>query len=88
MERLKELLIGVKDSYYDFVVGVLNYAKRKESSCDAMVMFIENHPEALSSDILEYMLKREDYYDHAEHIAGVAYNDQVEHIGVASVAMS
>ena len=26
MEKLKELLIGVKDSYYDFVVGVLNCA--------------------------------------------------------------
>ena len=53
-----------------------------------MVMFIENHPEALSSDILEYMINREDYYDHAEHIAGAAYTDQVEHTGVASVAMS
>jgi hypothetical protein len=88
MERLKELLIGVKDSYYDFVVGVLNYAKRKDSSCNAMVMFIEKHPEALSSDILEYMIKRDDYYDHAEHIAEVAYTDPIEHTGVASIALN
>ncbi len=67
------------------MVGVLNYAKRKESSCDAMVLFIENHPEALSADILEYMIKREDYYDHAERIAGVTYTDSVEHTGVTLV---
>ncbi len=36
MEKFKDLLVGVKDSYYDFVVGVLNYAKRKSSSCDAI----------------------------------------------------
>ena len=88
MERLKELLIGVKDSYYDFVVGVLNYAKRMASSCDAMVMFIEKHPGALSSEILEYMIKRDDYYDHAERITEVDYTDPVEHTDVASVALN
>lgn len=30
MERLTELLNGVSDSYYDFVVGVLNYADCKD----------------------------------------------------------
>ena len=56
MERLTELLNSVRDSYYDFVVGVLNYAKRKSENAEAMTIFIENHPEADTSDILEYMI--------------------------------
>ena len=72
MDRLTALLNNVDDSYYDFVVGVLNYAKRKSSNREAITSFIENNPKALTSDILEYMLSRDDYYDHAECVVGVA----------------
>lgn len=71
MERLTELLNGVKDSYYDFVVGVLNYAKRNTKNTEDMISFIETHPEADSSTILEYMMNRPDYFDHAQKIVGV-----------------
>ena len=71
-ELLTELLNGVSDSYYDFVVGVLNYAKLKKSNMDAIIEYIENHPQADTSEILEYMISRDDYYDHAQRIAGVS----------------
>lgn len=71
MNELKELLISVSDSYFDFVLGVLNYAKHSKGGCKVMIDFIRNNPDALTSDIIEYMLSREDYYDHAERIAGV-----------------
>ena len=76
MDRLKELLNGVNDTYYDFVVGVLNYAKRNKSSREAMTSYIENNPDALTADILEYMISRDDYYDHAQYIVGVAPSSQ------------
>lgn len=76
MDRLKELLNDVTDTYYDFVVGVLNYAKRNKSSQDAMTSFVENNPDARTSEILEYMISRDDYYDHAQCIVGVAPSTQ------------
>jgi len=72
MEKLTELLNNISDSYYDFVVSVLNYAKRNNKNTEAMIAFIENNPNALSSDVLEYMLSRDDYFDHAQRIAGVS----------------
>ena len=71
MERLTELLNGVRDSYYDFVAGFLNYAKRRNENLEVMTAFIENHPEADTSDILECMINRDDYYEHAQRIVGV-----------------
>ena len=72
MEKLTEMLNNISDSYYDFVVSVLNYAKRNNKNTEAMIAFIENNPNALSSDVLEYMLSRDDYFDHAQRIAGVS----------------
>ena len=71
MERLTELLNKVKDSYYDFVVGILNYAKRDEKNLEEMTTYLERHPESDTSDIIEYMISRDDYYDHAQRIGGV-----------------
>ena len=71
MDRLIELLNNISDSYYDFVVGVANYAKIKDDNCDAMISFIENNPQALSSEVLEYMISRKDYYDHAQIITRI-----------------
>ena len=72
MEKLTELLYGVSDSYYDFVVAVVSYAKRNKNNLEDMESFIEDHPEALTSDILEFMMNREDFYEHAQYIAGVS----------------
>lgn len=72
MERLTELLNGVHDSYHDFVVGVVTYAKRNSNNLKEMTKYIEDNPEAGTSEILGFMLSREDYYEHAQRIIGVA----------------
>lgn len=77
MERLKELLNNVHDSYYDFVAGVLSYAQKSSKNLVEMMEYIEEHPEVGTSEILEYMLGREDFYEHAERIVGVASQIQV-----------
>ena len=71
MERLTELLNNVHDSYYDFVVGVLNYAKKSNNNLNEMTSYIEEHPEAGTSEILSYMISRENYYEHSQRIIGV-----------------
>lgn len=77
MDKLTELLNSVKDSYYDFVVGVLNYAKRSEKNNQDITSYIEAHPECETSDIIEYMISRDNYYEHAQHIVGVESQMQI-----------
>ena len=72
MEKLTELLKSVHDSYYDFVVGVLNYAQRSKENLEEMTAYLTEHANAGTSEILEYMISRENYYDHAQRIVGVA----------------
>ncbi|MBQ7077916.1 MAG: hypothetical protein IJM91_07275 [Lachnospiraceae bacterium] len=71
MNELKEMLIAVSDSYFDFVIAVLDYAKQEKDNCNAMADYIFNHPDAQTSDILEYMIGRDNYFDYADKIVGV-----------------
>lgn len=55
----------VADSYYGFVVAVLTYVKKKSSRYDRVNEFMNNNPEALSSDILEFISNQDDFYEDA-----------------------
>lgn len=72
MNELTAMLYDVTDSYYDFVIGVSAYAKKSPTRTDAVKGFICNHPDALSSDIIEFVSNQPDFYDDAEKILGVA----------------
>lgn len=78
MEKLSELLNSVHDSYYDFVVAVLNYAKRNKNNLEEMTTYIEQHSDAGSSEIIEFMISRDNYYEHAQRIVGVAPQMRIE----------
>ncbi len=68
MEELKERLISIEDSYYDFVSGILHYAEKKESRCEAILSFLKNNPEALSSDVVRFVSTQEDFYEDAAYM--------------------
>ena len=63
MEEFTIRLSNVKDSYYGFIVAVLSYVKKKTSRLEAVKAFMDEHPEALSSDILEFISDQEDIYE-------------------------
>ena len=63
MEEFTIRLNNIKDSYYGFVVAVLNYVKGNSSRYDVVSTFMDNNPEALSSDILEFISGQNDFYD-------------------------
>lgn len=69
MEEFTIRLDNVKDSYYGFVVAVLNYVKKKSSRFEAVKAFMDEHPEALSSDILEFISDQDDFYEDAAYPA-------------------
>ena len=54
MEELRQLLINVSDSYDDFVDGVVQVAKDYDGVRE-LIDYINNNPDADSSDITEYL---------------------------------
>lgn len=63
MKELITKLYKVQDAYDGFVHGVLAYVKNDPGRCKRVMGFIKNNPEAMSSDILEYILEQRDLYN-------------------------
>ena len=63
MEEFTIRLNNIKDSYYGFVVAVLNYVNGNNSRYEVVSTFMDDNPEALSSDILEFISGQKDFYD-------------------------
>ncbi|MBR5968879.1 MAG: hypothetical protein IK016_00885 [Lachnospiraceae bacterium] len=59
MREFRELLYGVHRSYDDFVSLVVTYVKMPGNSPKALLIkdYIEAHPYADSSDVLQYMIR-------------------------------
>lgn len=55
MEKLEMLLSGISDSYSDFVSRVKICARDNPDRVSDIISYIETHPEALTSDILEWI---------------------------------
>ncbi len=67
MEEFTIMLNNIEDSYYDFIVAVLTYVKKKQRRFDVVKEFIENNPTALTSDILAFISEQEDFYEDAAY---------------------
>ena len=68
MEEFAIILNNVTDSYYGFIIAVLTYVKKKDSRLKAVDSFMNNNPSALSSDILEFISKQDDFYEDAAFV--------------------
>lgn len=55
MDELLNKLNNVPDSYAGFVMGVLTYAKKKTERLNKVLEYMNNHPDAKSDDILEFI---------------------------------
>lgn len=63
MNEMTIMLNNVKDSYYDFVVAVLNYVKKKQFRMENVKDYLVKNPEASTSDILEFISNQADFYE-------------------------
>ncbi|MCF0127932.1 MAG: hypothetical protein HUJ70_05150 [Pseudobutyrivibrio sp.] len=68
MKEFTIRLNNVSDSYYGFVVAVLNYVNKKSSRYEAVKAFMDINPNALSSDILEFISNQEDFFEDAAQV--------------------
>lgn len=55
MNELKELLLNISDSYYDFVIAVMAFAGKNHDREDALIDYIHNNPAVTTSDVILYM---------------------------------
>ena len=76
MEELTKLLNDVQGSYYDFVVAMLHYAKKKKSRLVVLTDFIKKNKDLTTSDIIEFVSSQPDFYEDA------AYTKQVNEQGL------
>ncbi len=63
MNELKNLLIKVPDSYFDFVESLLDEAKKSEKRKEGLLSFLKMNPTATTSEILEYLVDDLGLYD-------------------------
>ena len=67
MKKFTIRLNNVKDSYYSFVVAVLTYVKNKPSRLPIVEKFLDEHSDASTSDILEFISDQPDFYEDAAY---------------------
>lgn len=67
MEEFTIRLNNVEDSYYGFVVAVLAYVKKKASRLETVTEYMDNNPNSLTSDILGFISRQDDFYEDAAY---------------------
>ncbi len=53
--ELKRILAGIKGSYADFVIGMLEMIYRRPEKRKELIDYIETHPDTSSSDVVGYV---------------------------------
>lgn len=66
LDKLKEnpfyhRLLNVNDTYFGFIMGVLTYTQKSAARQASVEKFMEDNPDALSSDILEFISNQPDF---------------------------
>lgn len=63
MKELEDLLINIEDSYYDFISGIMNYAKGNEDRRKKLIDYIKANPEVKSSDVVKFVSDQPDFFE-------------------------
>ena len=63
MTELKDMLTRVKDSYFDFVIGILAYAGKNKNRLETVTNYIKDNPDLTASDIIYFVSSQPDFYD-------------------------
>lgn len=63
MEELALRLYGISDSYFDFVAGIIAYAKKKPERLRKVLEFMDSRNDLTSSDVVEFVMKQPDFHE-------------------------
>lgn len=56
MSELKNLLLNVPDSYYDFVESLLDEARKSDKRKQGLIKYLKANPKATTSEVLSYLV--------------------------------
>ncbi len=63
MEELINKLNSVPGSYFGFVAAISTYAKKKQSRLVNVLKYLNEHPNATTSDVIEFVSDQPDFFD-------------------------
>ena len=63
MKELLQLLSEISDAYNDFLLGVINYAKKDGSHIELLNRYMREHPDVTSSDVIAFIMEQPDFHD-------------------------
>ena len=63
MEELVERLNEVPGTYFGFVAGIVNYAKKKPERLERIMEYLNNNNNLTTSDIVHYVMMQQDFHE-------------------------
>ena len=65
VRELVNKLSNVPNAYTGFVLGITTYAKKKPERMAKVMEYMEQNPNATTSDIVRFVVEQEDFYEDA-----------------------
>lgn len=65
MKELIELLSNISDVYDDFILGVINYAKKDPAHIDILNKYMRGKTELTTSDVIGFIISQPDFHDYS-----------------------
>ena len=65
MQELIEKLNAIPNSYFDFVSAIVSYTKKKPERLKTVLQFLNENPEASSSDVICFVANQPDFAEDA-----------------------
>lgn len=64
MEELTNKLSAIPNSYFGFIAGIVNYAKRKPERLQKVMEFIDVNDNLTPSDVVKFVMSQPDFHEY------------------------
>ena len=65
MTNLIKKISEISDVYDDFVLGVINYAKKNPKHVKILNDYLDNHRDVTTSDVVEFIIQQPDFHSYS-----------------------
>lgn len=63
MSELINILNNLEGTYYDFVVAISQYCKRKPARLELVLNYLKDNPSLTADDVSEFVVSQPDFQD-------------------------
>lgn len=65
MKKLIKQLSDIPDAYDDFILGVINYAKKNPKHAELLTNYMENNTSLTTSDVIAHIASQSDFHNYS-----------------------